>query len=89
MIYTAAEIWPQGMACFELGLGIVLELGQRAGEADLCWLMGEALARQGELERAVELMQRRVDYRREVGHLRADQDAARVDQLRKELGARS
>ncbi|HQN45349.1 MAG TPA: hypothetical protein PLA25_14525, partial [Anaerolineaceae bacterium] len=60
-------------------------IGDRQGEANACWNMGLLLEGQGELPRAVELMQICVDYERYIGHPNADKDAARVEQIRQKL----
>ncbi len=68
--------------CYEQHLAIAREIGDRQGEASTSWNLGLLLEQQGDLERAAELMQLCVDFEREIGHPDAEQDAARLEQVR-------
>ena len=63
-------------------LNILVLLGAGSSGASL----SIAVLQEGDLARAVELMQARVDYERELGHPDAEKHAAEVERLRKELG---
>lgn len=63
----------------EQALVIAREIGNRRGETNTCWNLGLLLEGQGELHRAVELMQVRVDFLRAIGHPDAEKAAARVN----------
>jgi len=51
----------------------------------ICWNLGLLLEQQGELSRAIEMMQVRVDYLRSIGHPGAEKAAAYVEQIRQKL----
>ncbi len=51
----------------------------------ISWNLGGLLVQQGELPRAVELMQICVDYERYIGHPDAEKDAAVVEQIQQKL----
>jgi tetratricopeptide (TPR) repeat protein len=70
---------------YQQRLEIAREIGDRRGEAITSWNLGGLLAKEGNLARAVELMQVNVDYEREIGHTDAEEHAAVVEELRKEL----
>jgi len=70
---------------YEQHLAIAREIGDRAGEARASWNLGAQYAKAGKLARAVELMQVCVDYEREIGHPHAEKDAARVQELRRQM----
>ena len=64
---------------------ITRQIGDRLGEANACWNLGGLLVQQGELPRAVELMQVRVDFLRAIGHPDAEEAATVVEQIRQKL----
>ncbi len=64
------------------------EIGDRLGEAMASWNLGAVYAEQGDPRRASELIQVRVDYERELGHLDAEKYAAVVEGLRKRGGGK-
>jgi tetratricopeptide (TPR) repeat protein len=68
-------------------LAIDREIGDRPGEAFGSWTLGLAYEEAGRLAEAIEAMQVCVDYEREIGHPDAEEDAARVEALRKKLAA--
>ena len=49
------------------------------------WNLGDELAKQGDLARAAELMQVRVDFLTEIGHRDAEKRAARLAEVRQQL----
>jgi tetratricopeptide (TPR) repeat protein len=51
------------------------------------WIVSNKLAEQGDLARAVELMQVYVDFLREIGHPDAEKRAVRLEELRRRLAA--
>ena len=61
-------------------LALAEESGYRMEAARASWNLGLAYAQQGELSRALAALQVRVDYEREIGHTRADEDAATLAQ---------
>lgn len=67
---------------------IAREIGGRQGEAIDSWNFGLALEEQGELARAVELMQVRVHYLHTIGHPEAVQRAAELERLQQQLRGR-
>jgi tetratricopeptide (TPR) repeat protein len=73
----------------ERSLEIARKIGDRQVEAFASWNLGILLMEKGDLARAIELQQVTVDYEREIGHVDAEKDAARVEELRKELVERS
>ena len=66
---------------------IARELGDRGSEGTTSWNLGILLASQHAYEQAVALMQQCVEYERELGHPDAEQDAARVEQVRRKAQA--
>jgi tetratricopeptide (TPR) repeat protein len=70
---------------FEQALEISRETEDRQGSGNSSWNLGLLLAEEGEVARAVELMQVKVNYEREIGHADAEKHAAEVDELRKRL----
>jgi hypothetical protein len=61
---------------------IAREIGDRRGEANASWNLGLALEKAGQLARAAELMQVRVDFEQEIGHPDAEKLAAQLEQVR-------
>ena len=77
----------RGEAMESWNLGLAYEqLGDRRGEAMGSWNLGLAYEQLGDVARAVEAMQLRVDYEREIGHPDAERHAARVEELHQRLG---
>jgi hypothetical protein len=72
---------------YEQSLAIARLIGDRRGEAITSWNLGEELAKQGNLARAVPLMQLCVDFERGLGHIDTDADARQVENLRQQLTA--
>jgi len=60
-------------------------IGYRHNEAIDSWNLGRLLEQQGELPRAVELMQVAVDFYSSIGHPRAEELAAAVAEIRQKL----
>ncbi|MGI8588543.1 MAG: ATP-binding protein [Chloroflexia bacterium] len=75
----------RALSDYEQSLSILRSVGDRQEEADASWHFGLLLEQQGDLARAAELMQVRVDYEREIGHAAAEQHAAQLEQLRTRL----
>jgi len=69
---------------YEAALGIAREIGDRRGEGNHCWNLG-LLYEGSDPARAVELMERRVAYEREIGHPDAGAHARRVAEIRARL----
>jgi len=76
---------PKAIGYLEKDFVIAREIGDRAGEATASWNLGCLYRDQGDLKRAVELMQACVDFEREIDHAQAEQSAAIVDDLRRQL----
>lgn len=72
---------------FEQALMIAQEIEARHLAAKSSWNLGLTHERQGNLARAIELMQVRVDYEREIGHLKAGERAERLAEVRSRLEA--
>lgn len=75
----------KAIAYYEQHLAIARELGDRGGEATSSWNLGNELGKQGNIIRAIPLMQVAVNFERELGHPNADTHAAIVEDLRKRL----
>ena len=71
---------------YEQRLAIAREIGDHTGEAEANWNLGLVYEAEGELRRAVSLMELCVEYERGIGHPDAEKDAARVEALRARLG---
>lgn len=69
----------QAITCFERARDVAHEIGSLQNEAEACWNLG-LLYEENDPSRAAELMQVRVDYRREIGHADAEADAKRVQE---------
>jgi hypothetical protein len=65
----------------EQRIGIAREIGARQIVAQASWNLGHALEQQEDLAQVVELMQVRVDYECEIGHAKAEERAAELEQL--------
>ena len=70
---------------YEQALAIHREIGDRQGEALGSWNLGLAYEKIGEFEKAILAMQACVDFEREIGHPDAEDDAKKVDEIRKKL----
>ena len=70
---------------YEQALLIDREIGNRRGEALAGWNLGLTYEKIGEFEKAILAMQTCVDFEREIGHPDAEEDAKRVDEIRKKL----
>ena len=75
----------QAISFYEQHLVIAREIGDRRGEAIVSWNLGLALEQQGQLAQAAAAMQICVDYEREIGHPDAEQDAARLEEVRRRI----
>ena len=71
---------------YEQTLAIAREIGDRLGEASACWNSGLIYEGEGDLGRAADLLQVRVDYERSIGHPDAEKHAAHVAALRARIG---
>ncbi|HQV68647.1 MAG TPA: tetratricopeptide repeat protein [Thermoflexales bacterium] len=71
---------------FEQALKIMTDIGDKGAVASLSWNLGLWYEAQGNLVRAAELMQVRVDFLRGIGHPDADEAAADVAGIRAKLG---
>jgi tetratricopeptide (TPR) repeat protein len=87
LAYAALGDACQAIDFYQQALVIAREIGDRRGEANRSWNLEDELAKQGELARAIELMQVLVDFEREIGHPNAEKHAAVVDELRQRLQA--
>ncbi|HQP61867.1 MAG TPA: hypothetical protein PKX41_11725, partial [Anaerolineaceae bacterium] len=66
-------------------LKIMRKIGDRRGEGNASWNLGLIDEKQGDLVRAVALMQVLVDYERAIGHPDAEKHAARVEEIRRPM----
>jgi hypothetical protein len=64
---------------------IAREIGDQRGEAITSWKLGQEYAKQGDLERAIALMQVYIDIERDTGHSDVGAHAAAVEELRELL----
>lgn len=69
----------------EQSLSIAQRVEDRQGETRASWNLGRVYERQVNFDRAAELMQLRVDYEREIGHLKAEEHAAQLAQIKARL----
>jgi tetratricopeptide (TPR) repeat protein len=83
MAYSVIGGMSQAIGFYEQRLEITQMLDDRAGQAQTFWNLGLALESQGNFARAAELMQRCVDYERELGHADVEKDAAEVERVRR------
>lgn len=72
--------------CYEQALTLKRARGDREGEALTGWDFAQLLLDEGEHARAVELMQRCVEYERAIGHPSAAADAAELERARARAG---
>ncbi|MCL4268560.1 MAG: tetratricopeptide repeat protein, partial [Anaerolineales bacterium] len=70
---------------YEQALVIDREIGDRRGEALGSWNLGLAYEKEGDLTKAINAMQICVDFEREIGHPDAEQDAQRVEEIKKKI----
>jgi len=63
-------------------LAIQQEIGDQREERTISWYLGLIYEEQGNLLRAVELVQVCVDYERAIGHPEVEKHAARVEEIR-------
>ncbi len=73
--------YPKAIEYHEQALAIDREIGDRRVEALASWNLGMEYEIAGNLKRAGEMMQIRVDYEREIGHPDAENDAAHLEAL--------
>ncbi len=71
---------------YEQRLAIAREIGDRSGEVITSWNLGLIYEAEGDLSRAVSLMDLCVEYEQDIGHPDAEKHAARVEALRARLG---
>jgi tetratricopeptide (TPR) repeat protein len=74
----------QAIEYYQAALEIAREIGHRRGEGDHCWNLG-LLYEDTDPARAVELMEVRVAYERDIGHPDAETHAQQVAQIRAQL----
>lgn len=72
----------RAMARLEQSRLIFGEMGARDGVSKVAWYLGLLHEEAGDLDRAGDLMQLRVDYERSIGHAEADANATRVEEIR-------
>jgi hypothetical protein len=72
----------QARANYETSLAILDDIGNHAELAYSRWAYGQFLIRQGERERGIALMAECVAYEQRIGHAKADEHAALVEQIR-------
>jgi tetratricopeptide (TPR) repeat protein len=75
----------QAQAQYEQSLAVKQAIGDAAGVARTSWKLGEIFEQQGDLARAAALMQVYVDFLRQIGHADAEQDAARLEEVKRKL----
>ena len=82
LAYAALGKHRRAIGHLQQALTIARAIGDRREVALGSWHLGLEIERQGDLEQAAELMQLCVDFKREIGHPEAEQDAARVAEIR-------
>jgi tetratricopeptide (TPR) repeat protein len=70
---------------YQQQLAIALEIGDRRGEANACWNLGEALAKLERVAEAIPLMAVCLRFEQEIGHPDAEKHTAQVEELRQRL----
>ncbi len=70
------------MEYYEQALVIDRAIDDKLGEANDCWNIGILLEEQGKFERAVEMLQVRVDYLTSIGHADVDKYVRYLDDVR-------
>ena len=70
---------------YEQRLAIAREIGDRRGEAFGSWNLGIEYEKAGEVEKAIVAMQICVNFEKEIGHPDAENDAAKIQELRDKL----
>jgi tetratricopeptide (TPR) repeat protein len=70
---------------YQQHLAVAREIVDRRGEAIACWNLGDELVKLDRLAEAIPLMEIRVRFEQEIGHLDAEKDAAVVAKLRERL----
>ncbi len=85
-IHFLLSEYEQSVDHYEQHLAIAREIGDRWGEANACWNLGLAYEREGDLERAADLMQVCIDFERQIGHPDAEKDADYLENVRARLG---
>jgi tetratricopeptide (TPR) repeat protein len=82
LTYTALGDTGRAIDFYGQAIQIAREIGDRRGEAIPSWNLGIQARKEGDLQRAITLMQLRVDYEREIGHSNAEKSAAILDDLK-------
>jgi hypothetical protein len=81
----AIEFGYFGPMIWSCSLVIAREICDQCAESLASWNLGLTLEKEGDLARAVELLQVSVDFQREIGHPDAEKDTTWLEQLRQRL----
>jgi tetratricopeptide (TPR) repeat protein len=87
--YAALGEVLRAIAYYEQRLDVGQEIGDVQGVAITSWNLGELYEEQGDLARAVGLMQVYVDFEQQIGHADAEQDVARLEEVKRKLREQS
>jgi tetratricopeptide (TPR) repeat protein len=77
----------KAISFYDRELDIYYEIGDRFSQAATNWNLGLVFEQQGDLTRAVTLIQASEEYFREIGHPHLEQVAAHLEGLRQRLAA--
>ncbi len=83
VIHAALPPMDRAIACLEEAIAVAQEVGDRSTQALACWDLGLLLEQQGDLERAAELMQVRVDFDQAIDHMDKQQHEFQLEYIRR------
>jgi len=78
--HAATADFGRAQAAFEEALAILLSIGDRYGQAECSWQLGQTLLGQ-DPARAMDLLRAAVSYQRDIGHAQAAEHAVMLDRL--------
>ncbi len=86
-VYAGSGDYPRAIASHEQALVISRAIGDIQGEAIGSWNLGLRYEAQGDLARAVELMQVWVDFLHQIGHAGVESRIQRLEEVKQKLAA--
>lgn len=76
----------QALGAYARALALARRIGDKELEAGICWGIGEALVKQGQIARALPFMQTTVAYEQSINHPYASEDAQRLAEIAAKVG---